>query len=302
MRIGSTRWLPAIAGLFGLCALLGCGGDDDLRVAGEHGYVRCLADAAPEARTWRVGAMRFALEGRTLRIEGVPEQARLAVFTGPLDAGAVGALRAHEPHLGLMVGGLGATEAEAAGSLAALTALGAPILFLAGGADGYEATSAFGGLKGAARDRLIDVSRLRSVRLGGIELVPLAGAPKGRYAISNDACGFGQDDVDAIAGALDDPDTPRYLLSWAAPAGSKLAVGQAAVDAGAPLVAALAERIGAEGAIVGWPDEHAGDTWTTPFGAVAPPLGGAWVMRRDGSRRPPGALLLDLSQDRLAPP
>lgn len=278
-------------------ALSACDGDEALRVSGEHGYVRCLALDAPEARTWSVGSLRLALDERTLRIEGAPARAEVAVFTGPVDAGSIRALKRTRPDLALMLGDLGP------GGARALAALGVPVLFVAGGADRHAELEALGELTGDARDRVIDASRLRSIRIGKVELVPVPGAPGGRYAISNEACGLGEGDLRAIDEAVGEAETGvhRYLLSWAAPAGGPLSRGLAEVEAGSPVIAELAERVGAEGAIVAWPREHAGEAASEPFRAVAPPLGGPWVERADGTRRAPGAMVLVLSDGGLSP-
>jgi hypothetical protein len=278
-------------------ALLACDGEEALQVAGEHGYVRCLALEPAAARAWSVGALRLTLDARRLRIEGAPARARVAVFTGPVDAASVRALRRSRPHLALMLGELGPSGGRA------LAALGVPVLFVAGGADRRSELEALGPLEGEARDRVIDATRLRSIRIGKVELVPVPGAPGGRYAIARDGCGIGDSDADAIAEAVGDPDdgVHRYLLSWAAPSGGPLSRGLADVEAGSPEVKALMQRVGAEGSIVAWPREHAGETASEPFCAVAPPLSGPWVERADGTRLAPDAMVLVLSDGGFSP-
>jgi hypothetical protein len=281
--------------LFLAIALAACGGDE-LRVAGPPAYVRCLAAEPPASRTWSAGTLRLALEERTLRIEGAPEGALLAAFTGPVDRASIRTLRAVRPLLALMVGGLGATRAEAEASLGALADLGAPVLFVAGGTDTHAALAALddGG-------PVVDASRLRSIRIGQVELVPVAGAPLGRYAASDDACGFGQPDAHAIADALGAKDGSRYLVTWAAPrGGGPLSRGLLGTDAGSALVEEVADRTGAAGWIAAWPSEHAGEA-STPLRAVVAPLSGAWVERADGTRAPPDVLLFTLRGAALAP-
>lgn len=278
-------------------ALAACDGDEALRVSGEHGYVRCLALEAPPERTWSVGSLRLSLEERALRIEGAPARAKVAIFTGPVDAASIRALKRSRPHLALMLGDLGPSGPRA------LATLGVPVLFVAGGADRHAELEALAELSGDARDRVIDASRLRSIRIGDVELVPVPGAPGGRYAISNEACGLGDGDLRAIDEAVGDAGdgVHRYVLSWAAPAGHPLSRGLAGVDAGSPEIEHLVERIGAEGAIGAWPREHAGESAREPFGAVAPPLSGPWVERADGTRLAPGAMVLELSDSGLSP-
>lgn len=285
------RWWAILAGL----ALVACGDDEALRVSGEHGYVRCLALEPPSSRAWTVGSLRLALDERTLRIDGAPSDARIAVFTGPVDERSLRAL--DRPHLGLMLGGLGGTRAHAERSLGALAALGVPILFVAGGADSHAALEAFDKLEGEARDRVIDASRLRSIRIGKLELVSAAGAPGGRYALDDEACGLGEADVSAIAEAAGDPQdgVHRVLVSWAAPAGDPLSRGLMGTEAGSDLLNDLARRLEAQGWIAAWPQEHAGEVKTEPLRAVATPLTRHWIERADGTRRRPGAMLLTLS-------
>lgn len=286
------RW--AILAALGFVA---CGGGDDVRVSGEHGYVRCLALEPPASRTWSVGSLRLTLEGRSLRIEGLKPNAELAVFTGPVEEHAVRSLE--RPALALMMGELGASRAEAERSLETLMHLEVPVLFVAGGADTHEGLEAFGRLEGAARDRLIDASRLRSIEIGKLELVPVAGAPEGRYASSESSCGFGDKDASAIAAALGrvQEGRSRLLLSWAAPAGDALSRGLMGAEAGSSMVAELVERIGAEGWIAAWPSGNAGETRTEPLRAVVRPLGERWIERDDGTRAAPGATLFTVAEN-----
>ncbi|HEY8429934.1 MAG TPA: hypothetical protein VIL20_16240 [Sandaracinaceae bacterium] len=286
-------------------ALAACDGDGELRVTGETGYVRCLAADPPEARSWRVGALRLAIEDRTLRIDGAPAEWRLAAFTGPVDAGAVAALRERRPHLAVLVGGAGGTEAEVSRTLSSLAALGAPVLVVAGGDDRRDLLArAFAGLEGEAKDRVTHASALRSIRVGPIELVPLAGAPEGRYALTNDACGFARADVEALIEAAGAPNegVRRYLLSWAAPRGAGAAsLGVASVEAGSPLVAEAQEGARADGAIFAWPAEAAGRLQRSPLRVALRPLTGRWISRPDGTRARPGATLLRATREGLVP-
>lgn len=264
--------------LMAAALLAGCGGGEgELRVAedraaGELGYVRCLAAPAPAARSWSVGALRLALEGRRLTIAGLPAPARLAAVAGPLDPASLQALRG--AHLTLVLGELGDTREELSANLAALAGLDVPVLVVAGGAERHGLLqAAFSALEGAARDRVIDASVLRAVRIGAVELVPLAGAPLGRYASTDGSCGFGERDVEDVAeglGAAPDGVT-RALVSWAGPSSAR---GLDGVEAGSALVARLATRVGARAIVFAWPDELAGGVEREPLRVIVRPLSG----------------------------
>ncbi len=288
--------------------VLGCGGGDgELRVAenraeGALGHVRCLA-VPVGARAWSVGSLRLQIdEERRLTIEGAPSAARVAAFSGPVDRASVQALRRERVQLALVLGELGGSRAELDASLAALAELGAPALVVAGGADRHELLrAAFAALEGDARDRVVDASGLRAVRMGATELVLLAGAPDGRYADSDGSCGFGEADVAALAEALGAPaeGVRRTLASWAGP---ERAVGLAGVPAGSSLVSRLVERAGARGVVYAWPREQAGDAQPDPLRVVVRPLSGQAVVRGDGARMRPGATVLMLGRDGLSLP
>ncbi len=248
-----------------------------------------MAASPPAERQWRAGGLRLAIQGRELRIEGAPSSWTLATFTGPVDAGSIRALRRERPRLAVVLGAIGEDAADASRTLAALAELRAPVLVLPGGADRLEVLEeAFEALEPPAADLVVPAWALRRVTIGSIELVPVAGAPDGRYAIGDDACGFSADDV----ASFEPGDAAhRYLLSWAAPRGSGPgSLGVASVEAGSPVLADLAERLGTEGAIFAWPHEAAGSS--APRGVAVRPLAGAWIVRADGSRAAPGATLL----------
>lgn len=295
----------ALAPLMATFVALGCscGGDGGLRVSGDTGYVRCLAADPPSARTWALGSLRLVLEERRLVVEGAPRAARIAVFTGPVSDGAVRALRRSRPTIAVVIGSIAATPREASASLRSLAALEVPVLVIAGGADRHDALEgAFDALEGDARDRVLDATPLRAIRIGAIELVPAAGAPDGRYAISSEACGLSADDVGAIADAVGAPErgVKRYLVSWAGPrGGGAVTRGLAGVEAGSPLVADLADRIEAEGVVFAWPVEPTVAVTHDPLRVLAPPLSGAWIELADGTRRAPGATVLTVSGDGL---
>jgi hypothetical protein len=127
------------------------------------------------------------------------------------------------------------------------------------------------------------------------------GAPDGRYARADGACGIGEDDLDALADALGaaTDDERRLLLSWAAPAGTDAALGMEGGDAGSAEISAFADAIGAEGGLFAWPESQAGRVAGEGAGraAVAPAIAGPAVVRADGSPAPSGLLFVRLGPE-----
>lgn len=314
------RWL--------LTALLlgtsGCGAcsEHGHTVSGPHPYVRCAAVDAPEPREGRIGSLRFAVEDRTLTLEGVGPTLRIAAFRGPGRVGAplapaLGGLSRETTDLVLVLGGLGADERAVTGALNALAALGVPAVVVPGGDDDAEAVAeAFEAVDEA--ELLFDGRRLRTVKVGDDELVLVPGALEGRYAAGRGACGVAEDDLEEIADDLDEPDdgVRRWLVSWAAPSGggpASVARGFGGVDAGDPRVADLAKTIGATGGLFAFPETRALQPaladGSRALGAgepspttrlVLPNAAGAPIERADGSLIRPAVALLSLGSEGLA--
>lgn len=210
-----------------------CGGSA-LEVEGERGFVRCFA-AEPIARDH--------LQGRLLSIDIDTDPWTLVVLRGEGQTlGSLDAARRAMPELVVLLGGIGDDTQVAGQNVAALEALGAPVLFVASGRD--ERAVILRALEGR---RVIDATPLRLIRAGGLELVPVGGAPGGRYARTVGACGV--DDAEPYA--LDPSQGQRLLLSWAAP---PPAPGLLGVEAGSPLVAEIAERAHATEGVFAWPE------------------------------------------------
>lgn len=260
--------------LFLLPLLVGCScGDElaDLRVEGR--YVRCFAADAPETRSWRHGAVELRSDGRALTLSGIEAPARLALGTGPLDEAAAAALREVEPDVVLLLGPLPESVPE----------FSFPVLLLPGGSDRPNPELADGA-------GIIDASPYRTVSVAGVELVLVPGAPEGRYALDEDRCGFGDDDVDA----WEQGEAARVLVSWAAPTGVP---GLEGAESGSALVARIAERTGAEGAVFAWPYEAAGMHGTEPLRIGVRPLSGPLRVAASGAPVPSGPTVLALSEE-----
>lgn len=250
-------------------------------------YVRCAMREPPPIES-TVGALHLHSEGRVLTIDGATAPIRIAAFRGaalaeePIEP-ALDAIETGHPTLQVVIGSLGDDAAHVETLLRALATLERPTLVVLGGRDHpADLDTALAALDAAARARIVDASGLRAIRIGGLELVPVAGAPDGRYSRDDEACGLGADDVDAIAGDLGTGETPRFLLSFAAPSPAS---GLEGADAGSARVAELAAHIGARAGIYAWPDAP-----STPM--LAPPLAGPPALLADGARLGPGALLV----------
>ena len=246
------RWHP-----WALLAALVCAcGSSELSVGGDTGYVRCYAAEPAPARQWRRGNLRLSRTDRELRIEGAPSEWRLAIFAG--EGGSLPAedLRSTHADVIALVGGLGDTAAIARANLRLLESLGPPVLFVAGGRD---ERAVFTEVIGSDRDGIIDASALRSIAIGPITLVPVSGAPEGRYARSPRACGLARADVELWPSHEASP--ARYLLSWSAPTPTPALLG---VEGGSDLVRSIGSRTGAAHAIFAWPVEAGGELHATP--------------------------------------
>lgn len=254
-----------------LCIVLltsGCSCDEDADIRAD-GFVRCHLVEAPEAREWTYRDLRLRIEGRALSIEGLPETYRIAAAAGPASADAP------EAQILVLVGDADPTLPDTEG----LT------LLLAGGADDWaEWRQRFAGIEGDTRLGIIDVTALRTIRAGPVELVFVPGAPNGRYARTDGCCGV--DDAEPWELGAAEPGVHRVLVSWAAPE----AAGLLGLPAGSEVISEVRDQVGAESVIFAWPrlDPRA-----------LRPARGAWVSRSDGSREPPGWDLYEASADGL---
>jgi hypothetical protein len=238
-----------------------------------------------------VGALHLRSSERVLAIEGASGPVRVAAFRGPALADepiepALDAIEAGHPTLALVLGGIGDDAAHADAFVRALGTLSVPTLVVLGGRDHpADLDHAIAALEGEARGRVIDAGGLRSIRVGGVEIVPAAGAPDGRYARDDEACGLGQDDVDAIVGDLEDPAGLRVLVAWAAPAPLR---GIEGGEAGSARLTDLATRVHATPGLFAWPDA------ATSAGVLAPPLVGPPALLADGARLEAGIALVEI--------
>lgn len=281
-----------IAPTLALSLAIGCGScGEDLRVEGEHPYVRCLM-VEPAEREWESGGLSFAVEDRTLRIGGeIPSVVAFAVAPGAtLDELPDAPLR-------VVLGGFARDPASAQRLLSGLAELG-PTLLLPGGEDDTAALDdALSELDAAA---LVDLRGIHRVVFGGHEWVPVPGAPGGRYARGANGCGFDADDLAAVAPG--EPEGPRQLLSWAAPsAAGPLAQGLEGVGVGHDGLDALAERVSARGSLFAWPRRQEAARHAPEEGSahVSVPVWGRIVESPDGSWSNGAVAVLELEEGAL---
>ncbi|MDH5493250.1 MAG: hypothetical protein OEY14_14955 [Myxococcales bacterium] len=291
------------------CDGCSCGGAP--RSEGSHPYLRCAALEVPEGQR-AVGGCEIRIEDAAAALDCEGESV-IAIFQGPGSAPIGDALDplAQAARAAFVLGSLGDDAEQMARTLGALGEAGLPIFVLAGGADEAEALDeALSELGGDAAEAVIDARALRRISIGAIDLIPLSGAPGGRYSRTDGCCGYGPQELEALEDSLQ-AGRPTYLLSWAAPAGWPISLGMGDVDAGDPLLGAWARERGIQGGVFAWPRGRAGDVLdgdspalagraSAALMALAPRLAGAPLRRADGSMWMPAILRLDVGPEGLA--
>ena len=299
--LSSVRVCLLLSFLAGCGHGCGCGGASSFRVEDvPTPYVRCVG-AEADQRTLAVGAGTLRIEGHSAQIDGV-SRVRLGVVAGPAPYRIGNAAMPEIPaDLLVVLGSIGDTSEAASETLRAVAAAGKPVLLLAGGRDRWATwEDALDALDGDVRERFVDARGLWKLEAAGTEIALLSGAPGGRYALDADACGVGDDDVDAIADTFGDPDegTPRALIAWAAPRGWPVAVGLGGRNAGDPLVASLAKAIGAQAGVFAFPREGRRVVPGERGGqAIAPSVWDPITPDTEGRRTPPQTVLMTLTKD-----
>lgn len=279
--------------LFSSCTCSGAGP----RAGGATPYVRC-ATREPAVIDARVGSLHLFTIDHTLQIDGITSPLHVAAFRGaalaeePLEP-ALDAIESGRPAMQLVIGSLGDDEAHVEALLRALATLQTPSIIVMGGRDHpADLTAALAALPAEARTKIVDASGIHRIRIPGadlpdeIELVPVPGAPDGRYARDDESCGLGASDVDAIARELGEGGH-RFVIGYAAPTPL---VGIEGAEAGSALVADLVTRTGAHGGLYAWPDAVGTET-----SIIVPPLAGPPALLADGSRLGPGVVMVELS-------
>lgn len=273
---GVWRW-----GAIGLCLLAAgctCGGDGAERVEGPTPYRRCHLAEPRGAEERTIGPLTLRREERALTVEGLPDGYRVAVGAGPAEEPPP------EADLVFLIGGDPPELPDG------------PPVFVVAGPD-------HGRIEDEPEGRIIDATVLRVIRAGPVEWVPVAGAPEGRYAASEDPCGLGPDDVEEWG--LDDPPEGklRALVSWAGPSDDPATRGLLGEDAGSALIQRIMEETDAGSALFAWPRTSLGRGPTGEPGSLVTaiaPISGPWVVRADGARVRPGWTVVDVSPSGLS--
>jgi hypothetical protein len=318
-KVGSSRRL-ALAAV--VCVLLaacdGCpgGANSSLKVEGATPFVRCLAAEPPKDSVRRAGPITIQSRAGTISLDGLRPPVTIAAFGGPGFAkppgeASVAAIAAAEPQLLIMLGGLGDTPAAARETVAALAELPVPTLFLAGGRDRHGSVGrALRELDANAAERIIDVTSASAIRIGNDTFVPVAGSLDGHYALHDEACGYTEADLETRELAAAREGSRRWLLAWQAPSeiGDRaVARTEQGLDLGSAPLAVFAGRLAARGGLFAWPtvqvlhssasrgQRRAAVGVAEPdLRLVVPRLTGPAIERDDGSRVPPGFVLLRL--------
>ncbi len=274
---------------------------------------------APDARDVTVGSTRLEVSERVVTVHA-PLPIRVAIARGPAGSGepllpVLDAIEAHTPSVLVLLGDLGDGQGTSEESVSALRdvlgQLTIPVLLLPGGRDDGELLR--GVLDDGGTEHVIDLSGVRVVHLGPLELVPLPGAPEGRYALSERHCGLGAADVETIENELAAPSGLRWVLSTHGPAtGDPRSAGIDGIEAGEALIADALLRVHARGGLYALPEVEVAQRFdgtseraapTSPIESmhlVVPPLLGPASERADGSRQPSGAVLLEVSDAGVA--
>lgn len=294
----------AVRGLWLFLLLSGCCCGSGLTDDGPTPYVHCTRMEPPAARDVTVGSAHVVVEGGTVRIETATPG--IAVARGPAGCGepivpVLDLIEGTGAGVVILVGDLGdgggATEEGLVALVDALGQLHLPVLLLPGAHDGAERVRDLVPGDGG----LVDLMGVREVQIGALTLVPLPGAPDGRYAASDEACGFDESDVGALASGSG----TRLLLAWAGPAtGDARSAGLDGLEAGSPLVTRALEVTGAAHGLYAWP----ATAISVPFDGSARSTGGATVAALhltlprllgpalegdDGARAPSGVVVIE---------
>lgn len=230
-----------------LLMLTGCDcGSETLEVDGPHPYIRCLATEADEGPLESGGAL---VEGHTLSLE----------VTTPVEFFSVRASslpwlseNAGDDVLQVVLGGFARNAEEATPLLTALAGRG-PALLILGGDDDVEVFQ--DALDDISAPNLISLLGIRRVDFGSVGMVVVHGAPNGRYARGDSACGYSPEDLGVLADEAEEGD---LLVSWMVPTGDAIDEGLLGQRVGDDALAQAATELSLEGGIHGWPSEQAG--------------------------------------------
>ncbi|MFK8002929.1 MAG: hypothetical protein AB8H86_25395 [Polyangiales bacterium] len=231
-----------------LLMLTGCDcGSETLQVEGPNPYVRCLAFDVDEGPLESAGA---TIEGHTLSLEVTKPIQFFSVRASTLPWLAE---NENDDVLQVVLGGFARDAEEAVPLLSALAARG-PALLILGGDDDVEVFQ--DALDELSAPNLISLLGVRRVDLGGATgMVVVHGAPNGRYARGDSACGYSPEDLALLA---DDGEEGDLLVSWMVPSSGEMSEGVLGQQAGDDSLAQLVTDLSLDGGVHAWPTEQAG--------------------------------------------
>lgn len=308
-------WLLLL--LFALCGAgcSSCFGESRNAVAA-NGFKPCLSFPPNTEGHWDVGDLAVGVDGRHLTLAGTGEPLKMAVFSGPAPGPGVGLfadLSGHDLDLALCLGGVGDDAAAVSDALEHFARLPFLVLILPGGRD--DPTLLAKGWKSLSPEQqsgIVLLTGIEKVSMPGHEIAVVSGSEEGQYARRSSACGYS---TDALAGLADKysqggGSLHRSIWAWMAPGGGgAFAVGRThlGLDVGSRALANFADTIGAKSGLFAWPGVRAAQPATgdgvrpvelmesqCALRLVPPRLGAFPSERSDGSRVPPGFVILSV--------
>lgn len=298
--------IAAMTTLLAGCDACSCGGvPSSLRAHGAAPFARC-AEVHAGAREWSASGLELAIEDDALTITGSrrsrvaiaitagPSPSRTAAIRPEVDALAH-ALETRVVAAVVVLGGLGNDTDDAAAWLTRLARANAAVVVVPGLSERWDAAA--DAVEHADDAHIVDGTGLRRVIAGNLEVVLLAGSDGGAYGV-RDACGWDDDDLRALGSIASPRGATRVLASVVAPRGvgpSAAGIGVAGAPAGSARLAAFLRRSHIAHFVSAWPVENAADLREgTSIGAVVPSVAGFPRIRHDGTRIPPGAIVITL--------
>lgn len=214
MRSWVFLLLFTAASLAGCARCGGCGGVPARD--GAFPYRACLLEKGEEPRSVPLegeGGGTLEVEEREARFAKSP--LRIAAFRGAAGANLeeiAASIREERVDLLVLIGSAGREREAIRAQLEALLAIGPPLLILAGGDDSLtELDRAIGSLGGDEKARLLDGRRLHLLRAGDARVALIPGAPEGRFAYDDSACGYDASDLRARLRAAD---PEPLIIAW----------------------------------------------------------------------------------------
>ena len=290
--------------IISLLWLAGCDScSSSTQVEGPHPYIRCMLGDQAEGE-WRWRELNIRAEDHTLHVRGLTE---FAAFVATEKTPSL--LEDVDETLPLFV--LGGFAVDEEGAKAFLDALDDRIAFLLPG--GRDAPDVMDVIRDSGA-HIVDLRGVHTIITDFGTFIVVSGAPDGRYALGENRCGYGANDIKRLAESLDDePSSARYWLSWASPRGDgeyAPDLGFGGIHVGDERLQELSQNMGIQGGLVAWPTTQAGRISTvngqesaanqTSHDLFATVIHlGEEIERWDGTRAPSGFLWVKINDEGL---